>query len=125
MKEYLNGLQHIGIPTADVEKTVKFYESLGFDLYYRKQDEGFDVEFLRLGSLVVETYKFETTERTGAIDHIAIDVTDIDKVFEYVKTGGFKLINQEIIFLNFFDKGVKYFMIEGPNLERIEFNQVL
>ena len=28
--ETINGLQHIGLPTNDLEKTVAFYEGLGF-----------------------------------------------------------------------------------------------
>ena len=125
IKDYLKGLQHIGIPTKDVDGTVAFYESLGLETFYRKNEGGFNVAFLRLGSFVIETYEGETLERTGAIDHITIDVTDIEKVFDCTKEGGYKLIDSEIIFLDFFDKGVKYFMIEGPNRERVEFNQIL
>ena len=28
------GLQHVGIPTADLQKTLAFYESLGFEKAY-------------------------------------------------------------------------------------------
>jgi len=125
LKKYAKGLQHIGIPTNDVEKTVRFYESLGLETYYRKQDDKFDVAFMRLGSFVIETYKGEVLERTGAIDHITIDVTDIGAVFELVKEGGYKLLDKEIITLDFFEKGCSYFIIEGPNRERVEFNQIL
>ncbi len=126
MKEYLNGMQHIGIPTKDVDATVAFYEKIGLETFYRKNSGGDNVAFLRLGSLVIETYhQEETAQRVGAIDHITIDVTDIGKVFEHAKANGYALIDQEIVFLDFFDRGVKYFMIEGPNKERIEFNQVL
>ena len=30
LKENLTGLEHVGIPTADLDKTIAFYESLGF-----------------------------------------------------------------------------------------------
>lgn len=30
--ETINGLQHIGLPTNDLEKTVAFYEGLGFSV---------------------------------------------------------------------------------------------
>ena len=29
LKEQLNGIQHIGIPTNDIEKTIDFYQTLG------------------------------------------------------------------------------------------------
>jgi len=123
VREYLTGLQHIGIPTRDVAATTAFYESLGFQVSW--QTEKGDVVFLQLGDLTVETYLGETTERTGAIDHLTINVTDIGKVFAEVKAGGYTLIDPEIITLPFFDRGCSYFIIEGPNKERVEFNQIL
>ncbi|MCL1795713.1 MAG: VOC family protein [Clostridia bacterium] len=123
IQDYLTGLQHIGIPTRDIAATVAFYRSLGFRNTY--QTEKGDVVFLQLGNLTVETYFGETNPRTGAIDHMTVNVTDIDKVFEAVKAGGYTLIDSEIITLPFFNNGCSYFMIEGPNGERVEFNQVL
>lgn len=123
IRDYLTGLQHIGIPTKDVAATVAFYESLGFQMTY--QTEKGDVVFLRLNDLTVETYLGDTNPRTGAIDHLTINVTDIGKVFSEVKAGGYTLIDPEIITLPFFEKGCSYFMIEGPNKERVEFNQIL
>lgn len=123
IQDYLKGLQHIGIPTKDVAATTAFYQSLGFQITW--QTEKGDVVFLQLGNMTVETYLGDTNPRTGAIDHITIDVTDIHKVFDAVKAGGYKLIDPAIITLPFFEKGCSYFMIEGPNLERVEFNQIL
>ena len=31
LREQLNGIQHVGIPTNDIEMTIAFYEKLGFD----------------------------------------------------------------------------------------------
>jgi len=126
IQEYLTGLQHIGIPTRDVAATVEFYQSLGFAITW--QTEKGDVVFLELKGLTIETYATNPEDinpRTGAIDHITIDVTDIRAVFAEAKAAGHKLIDQEVITLPFFDKGCSYFMIEGPNKERVEFNQIL
>ena len=123
IKEYLTGLQHIGIPTRDVAATTAFYQGLGFQITWQA-DNG-DVAFLRLGDLVVETYLGDTNPRAGAIDHITINVTDIGKVFQAAKAAQYRLIDPEIITLPFFEKGCSYFMIEGPNKERVEFNQIL
>ena len=123
IQDYLTGLQHIGIPTRDVAATVAFYQSLGFQITW--QTEAGDVVFLELSGLVIETYLGETNPRTGAIDHITLNVTDIGKVFAEVKAAGHKLIDPAVITLPFFDKGCSYFMIEGPNKERVEFNQIL
>jgi len=123
VKDYLTGLQHIGIPTQDVAATVAFYQSLGFQITW--QTEKGDVVFLQLAGLTVETYLGDTHPRTGAIDHLTINVTDIGRVFDEVKANGYTLIDPEIITLPFFDRGCSYFMIEGPNKERVEFNQIL
>ena len=31
LKNYSTGIQHIGIPTNDIEKTIAFYKELGFE----------------------------------------------------------------------------------------------
>lgn len=37
MKNYVTGLQHIGIPTNDIKKSLEFYEKLGFENIYDAQ----------------------------------------------------------------------------------------
>ena len=51
--ENVTGIQHIGIPTNDIEKTVAFYHSLGFETALRTVNEaaGEQVCFLRLFSV--------------------------------------------------------------------------
>ena len=52
------GLQHVGIPTADLQKTLAFYESLGFEKAYLagSVEGGRAVAFYRLGDLTMEIY---------------------------------------------------------------------
>lgn len=125
INDYIKGPQHIGIPSKDVEATIAFYESLGFQTTYRLKNDQHDVAFLDNRGMVIETYAGEPTLRAGAIDHITIDVSDIEKVFQLCKEGGYTLIDQSITTLPFFDKGCSFFMIEGPSKERVEFNQIL
>ena len=51
--------RHIGIPTNDIDKTVDFYHKLGFETAFETVNEEADekVVFLKLGTLVVETYE--------------------------------------------------------------------
>lgn len=35
LKEQLVGIQHIGIPTNDIETTIEFYEKLGFEIAFQ------------------------------------------------------------------------------------------
>ena len=94
--ETINGLQHIGLPTNDLEKTVAFYEGLGFSVALRTVNEaaGEQVAFLQLKELMIEAYQTgRAAGRAGAVDHIALDV--------------------------------RFFTILGPNGEKVEFSQKL
>ena len=59
LREQLNGIQHVGIPTNDIETTIVFYEKLGFEMAFRTVNEAADekVAFLKLGTLAIETYE--------------------------------------------------------------------
>ena len=122
--DYITGLQHIGIPTKDFEGTVNFYKGLGFETIMQTKNGSDDVAFLKFDNLVIETYTGDAAGTTGAIAHIALDVTDVDAVFKEAKAAGHKMLDNEVNFLKFWD-GVKYFTIEGVNGERVEFNQKL
>lgn len=121
------GLQHIGIPTADLDKTIEFYQQFGFETVWRKDNSETDkVAFLRCGSCTIETYFTASPAMVnGAVDHIAIDVSDIDEVYSYVSALGYSSIESQITYLPFFTNGVKYFTIKGVNGEKVEFNQKL
>ena len=128
MADYAEGLQHIGIPTTDMAESLLFYTELGFDIVHSsiQPENGLAVHFLRLGDLTIEVYEAgEAAMRTGAIDHIAINVNDVDKAFDFVCSRGMNSLDDEIHFLPYWEKGIRYFTIEGPNKERIEFSQYL
>ena len=128
VKEQLNGIQHIGIPTNNIEATVHFYEKMGFETALRTLNEeaGEKVAFLKLGSLVIETYENKAAKmKAGAIDHVAIDVKDIERVYEMIDREGMNTTNDIIHFLPFWENRVRFFTIEGPNKEKIEFSQYL
>lgn len=123
--ENVKGLQHIGIPTNDIDKTTEFYKALGFEVLLETVDGKTKVAFLELKGLVIETYENNMAAlRDGAVDHIALDVSDIEEAYRYVTGLGIRILT-EITYLPFWDNGVKFFIAEGPNLERIEFAQYL
>ncbi len=127
MKKYLTGIQHIGIPTHHLAATVDFYEALGFETVHRNfcENTGQNVAFLKLHTLVIEVYEQEKTAMTdGAINHIAIDVHNIEELLSEAKVKGYKLLTG-IEFLPFWEYGIRYFIMEGINKERIEFCEIL
>ncbi|MBR7189460.1 MAG: VOC family protein [Clostridia bacterium] len=116
------GLQHIGVPTNDIEATVAFYTALGFEVIFRADNNGELVAFMQLGDLVIETYQnFKAVGTAGAVDHIAINVTDVDEARRIADAMHLEVIEEGA--LPFFERGVKYFTILGPNREKLEFNQ--
>lgn len=128
LKEQMNGIQHIGIPTNDINATVDFYEKLGFEVALRTVNEEANekVAFLKLHSLVIETYENKAAKmEAGAIDHVAIDVKDIEKVYQLINQAGLNTTQDTVHFLPFWENGVRFFTIEGPNKEKVEFSQYL
>ena len=116
------GLQHVGIPTADLQK------SLGFEKAYLagSVEDGRAVAFYRLGDLTLEIYgNGPAAGVSGAIDHIALDVSDIEAAYALVQGLGYPVVSQGIESMNVWENGVRYFTILGPNQERVEFNQYL
>lgn len=128
LKNYSTGIQHIGIPTNDIEKTIAFYKKLGFEtaLQTINKDADEKVAFLKLKTLVIETYENKAAKlESGAIDHVAVNVNDIEEVYRYISEKKLNTTNDTIHFLPFWENGVKFFTIEGSNMEKIEFSQYL
>lgn len=126
LKERITGLQHIGLPTNDMKATIAFYEKLGFEIATRHVNNGEDVVFLVLGNVCVETYENgQAVGIHGAIDHICLDVDDIEKAWDDAKAAGLNFIDTEIQALPFWKNGVRFFNVLGPNGEKVEFGQIL
>lgn len=126
--DFALGLQHMGLPTNDLKATIAFYESLGFETVYQVKNEaaGEDVAFLRLKNLTIEAYENgRAAMRSGAIDHIAIDVDDVEAAYRLAQEQGYQIVSNGVEFLPFWQNGVKFFILLGPNQERVEFNQYL
>lgn len=128
MKQYCTGVQHVGLPTNDLDKTIDFYTALGFEIALQtvNKQAGERVAFLRLGNLTVESYEnHNAAGHSGAWDHVALDVTDVEAIFRLMKEKGYTSPNQQIEFLPFWENGVRFFTITGPNGEKVEFSQYL
>jgi catechol 2,3-dioxygenase-like lactoylglutathione lyase family enzyme len=124
--DYSTGIQHIGIPTKDFPATKAFYEKLGFVPAYETEYEGSKVSFMKLGNLTFEIYESDNPAQCiGGIEHAALDVKDIEQTFRDICAMGMNNMNDEIHYLPYWDRGVKFFTIKGPNEEKIEFSQYL
>ena len=128
LKDYTTGLHHVGIPTGNIVASVAFYESLGFEIVHDTfLDDKYRVVYLEKNGHMVETYETDDPAGvTGSINHITVGVTDIDAAFELAKEMGYKVTTgDEVIFLPFWDKGIRLVMLEGPSNELVELMQRL
>lgn len=126
IEQYATGIQHIGIPTRDMEASRNFYEKIGFEVRYETVNEGARVIFFGLKNLVLEVYESEeAVQKAGAIEHVAVDVDNIEQVYKIICESGLNTLQDEIHKLPFWDHGVLFFTIKGPNEEKLEFSQFL
>ncbi len=121
--DFVTGYQHIGIPTNDIEATKTFFEALGFTKKYETENNG-RVIFFECGDILIETYEKngQATGKRGAIDHVALAVNDLDKVIEEVKKTPYPIVEGPE-FLPFWENGVRYIVVLGPDAEAVEFLQ--
>ncbi len=132
----INHLQHIGIPVTNISVSQAFYERLGFSnvmssTFLHEGEQG-KVAMMKRDAMIIELYQMPEPElnnvrqrKDGRIDHIAFDVSDIEETFSTLKKEGFTILEDSPVFLNFWEKGCKYFNISGPDGERLEFCQIL
>lgn len=124
---FSGGVQHIGVPTANVQGTVEFYKTLGFEEVMRRTVTGDrDFAFMKLGNLLIEVIPTEEPAmQDGAVDHLCLDVKQIDALYEQLKQAGYTMLSDSVNQIDFWDNGAKYFFIQGPNDEKIEFCEIL
>ncbi len=132
----INHLQHTGIPVTSIERSQKFYESLGFQVvmeapFHLPEGSG-NCIMMKHETVLIELYQLPealkasiSSRHDGHIDHIAFDVDDVDLAFESLTNAGYHIIEPSPVTLKFWEKGCRYFNITGPDGERLEFNQVL
>jgi len=128
----INGLNHVCIYTENLAESVQFYQHFfGFECFYEtsagNKSEGeqfpFHVKLLRQSDFVLELIEpalaaYVHKGVTGAINHIGLDVTNIELVVEDLREKG---MDQplEIGEMPDFYYGIKAVSIKGPSGETI------
>ena len=137
LKGNLQGLQHIGIPVTDLERSKAFYARLGFvEVMHADLPgavEAIQVAMMQHEKLTLELYQLGQEERQaiaqrtdGHIDHIALDVLDIEQAYREICAAGLDVLEDGApVYLPFWKHGVRYFTVRGPDGEKVEFNQIL
>ena len=133
-KSGLLGWDHLAVRTGDIKKSMSFYGELGFSMTgngYLDTPEGrLYIAFmtckgftLELIQLVGDALQNPDTWKAGRIDHISLDVKNAQDALMEARSRGYRVLDFGLKELPLFDHGCKFFTIEGPNGERIEFNQ--
>lgn len=137
LKNNLRGLQHLGLPVTNLERSKAFYAQLGFTEAMRMDiqpnSETIRVAMMEHESFTIELYELGPEERMeiatrsdGHIDHVALDVLDIEQAYVEIKAAGIEILEDNApVYLPFWKNGVKYFTVRGPDGEKVEFNQIL
>lgn len=136
MEIKINKLQHIGVPVTNLQVSLAFYRKLGFEQVtgspFNHHGKTGNMAMMKHDQIIMELYQLPgddleeiRTRKDGHVDHVAFDVSDIDETFSELKKASFQIIEEQPVFLPFWEKGCKYFNILGPDGERLEFNQIL
>lgn len=136
LENNFNGLQHIGIPVTEIQRSVTFYRRLGFQPVMEKtfpEGDGETTAFMmQRAGVLLELYQPPASQcealrnrSDGPVDHIAFAVTDIQAAFDEMQADGQTIIEAGPVHLDFWENGCKYFAIRGPDGEKLEFNQIL
>ncbi len=132
----VQGFQHLGLPVTDIARSRAFYERLGFRTVFKTalpaEGGAIQVAMLDLNGFVLELYQLVgadlaeiATRCDGHVDHLALDVADIEQAWQAARAAGLTPLEDAPVFLPFWDKGCKYFNVRGPDGEKVEFNQIL
>lgn len=137
LKDNLQGLQHLGLPVTNLERSKAFYTQLGFTEAMRvdiqPRSEVIRVAMMEHTGFVIELYESGPEKRSqiaarsdGHIDHVALNVLDIEQAYAEIKAAGIEILEDNApVYLPFWKNGVKYFTVRGPDGEKVEFNQIL
>ena len=120
LSENVNGLQHIGYPSNDRDKTVEFLtEKLGFSIVFAAKE---GAKFLRRGALCLEVYPVEEPPfvvEGGRHDELAVTVEDLRTAAQRAGFDG--PVSEQIL-----PDGQKLYSVSGfgPDGEKICLNQL-
>lgn len=129
LKQYANGFHHYGLPTADMDATIDFYnKKLGMDIIFsttvEESGKPCRVVHFKLGSMLVEAYERSAVPKAaGAIDHIAFATGDIKGAFDEAKMLGLRFAKEEIGISDYWPGTARWFHLVGPSGEFVEFAQ--
>jgi len=120
MKSNITGLAHIGIFVKDINKSIDFYERLGFVLDQKDSAGDIQLAILSAGTCIIELVEKDEERVAGVVDHIAVTVDSVDEAVSNAKANGIDIDASLIENVSVFG-GIKNVFFNGPDGERLEF----
>jgi len=114
---HITGLAHIGIYVNNMDESIDFYKRLGFTLD-REAKPVVRLAFLSTGTCLIELIEKPHERSAGIIDHIALEVDNIDMAVAEANEKGIHIDAAEI--RESLLGGVRNLFFNGPNGERLE-----
>ncbi|WP_456402854.1 VOC family protein [Persephonella sp.] len=122
---------HISMTVKDLDKVLKFYESLGFEKIFHWKNNELKIVHLTLNGFILEIFSFKNSKdkrefsldeslRETGLNHFALKTDDIFKTAESLKKLG--LISEEVDIVKG-RTGILYFFIQDPEGNFIEIVQ--
>ncbi len=118
---------HVGLAVNDLETAVNWYvDVLGFKVIGDfKAPDGTLCKFIQNADIIYEVFQpvgGVDKAAAGKIDHFAYQSGDIEKDYDFCKKQGYKITTDGIEEIpTFWEHGCRYFKIESPTGEEIEF----
>jgi lactoylglutathione lyase len=114
------GLHHAGLYVSSLERSIAFYrDTFALELAERVTFGGEEIAFLSMGSGRLELIEAAGSARpTGVIDHVALEVDDLDRTIDRLRQRGVKLLDAAPVAVPVLH--ARIFFCLGPDRERIE-----
>ena len=134
----IEGWAHLGLPVTDIQISEQFYTGLGFKPVMKcsigpeEQIERIHIVMMALNGFILELYQLLPADlisiksrKDGQIDHVSLMVDSVEAAFAAAQVENRQIVSDGIESLPIWANGCRYFIIRGPDVERIEFNQIL
>jgi len=134
------GLAHIAVFCRDLEESLRFYtEKLDFEKTYetvvnedQEPDGFFPARYVLVerGTCLIELLQPHDSGNVnagvrGSVDHFALEVRNLDRVFARMKDEGLVEKDAKVDFFPKLLNGMKSFTVHGPSGEQIELLEYL
>ena len=130
LKQHYQCLGHIAVYTADMDKSISFYEKIGGSLHLRAPacppEQLRELALVAFGGFLIELIAAPVPEGEGPVPHFAVYVDDVDQTAAALRAAGIETFRTaaKCVMPNTFG-GLENWFFTGPSGEQIELLRML